>query len=221
MVVVRMAGVRRVLVCAMLVGGAVSYTSEGASREDEVGYEYLEEEDVIEEQLMEEDKARQDVEDGHLNEEKGEIFYDDTDEEANDEDTEIEEDTGVTAETVRVGVDLFKEWQEVYSSLPPHSAWNQQSPLSRRLAEEGRLAAIIAEMAGEQASAEEDGMAVVVEAVRRAEEEVRTVASTFCTGPVEECGEGERYRRIDGVCNNLGHPQVRRGGRSRRGVRSG
>ena len=32
---------------------------------------------------------------------------------------------------------------QVYDSLPPHSAWNQQSPLSRKLAKEGRLVAII------------------------------------------------------------------------------
>lgn len=204
-----MVAARLMLQCAMFIGGAISSTKEGGILEGgEVDYEYLEEEGVIEEKLTEEDRARQDEEkDRRLSVEKEEIFFDDGNE------TDIEIDTGVTAENVRMGLDLFKEWQEVYSSLPPHSAWNQQSPLSRRLAEEGRLVAIIAEMSGEQPAAEEGGTAVVVEAVRRAEEEeVRTVASSFCTQPVEECGEGERYRRIDGVCNNLGRPQVREGG---------
>ena len=36
-----------------------------------------------------------------------------------------------------------KATHQVYDSLPPHSAWNQQSPLSRKLAKEGRLVAII------------------------------------------------------------------------------
>ena len=35
------------------------------------------------------------------------------------------------------------QFSKVYDSLPPHSAWNQQSPLSRKLAKEGRLVAII------------------------------------------------------------------------------
>ena len=38
---------------------------------------------------------------------------------------------------------VAKATRQVYDSLPPHSAWNQQSPLSRKLAKEGRLVAII------------------------------------------------------------------------------
>ena len=38
---------------------------------------------------------------------------------------------------------VSKVIHQVYDSLPPHSAWNQQSPLSRKLAKEGRLVAII------------------------------------------------------------------------------
>ena len=87
------------------------------------------------------------------------------------------------------------------------SKWNQQSPLSRRLAEEGRLVSIIREMA-EQVEGEEGDLAVVVEAVRRVEEEERAVVSAFCGEEREECEEGERYRRVNGACNNLAGPQV-------------
>ena len=94
------------------------------------------------------------------------------------------------------------------------SKWNQQSPLSRRLAEEGRLVSIIREMA-EQVEGQEGDLAVVVEAVRRVEEEERAVVSAFCGEEREECEEGERYRRVNGACNNLAGPQVL-GGHSRR-----
>jgi hypothetical protein len=81
------------------------------------------------------------------------------------------------------------------------SKWNQQSPLSRRLAREGRLVSIIREMAGGGAG---DG-AVVVEAVRR--QEGRAAGAPFCTAEPVECGEETgRYRRIDGACNNLARP---------------
>merc|ERR1711936_207841 len=125
---------------------------------------------------------------------------------------EGEEDGEVTLESVRLGWDLFKEWQEVYDSLPPHSAWNQQSPLSRKLAKEGRLVAIIREMTGDN-GLNSDGD-VVIEAVRRAEEEeVRSLASTFCSGSPGECGSAERFRRIDGAYNNLARPQAGAAGR--------
>ena len=43
---------------------------------------------------------------------------------------------------------------------------------------------------------------------RRFFSQVRSLASTFCSGSPGDCGSAERFRRIDGACNNLARPQV-------------
>ena len=52
-----------------------------------------------------------------------------------------------------------------------------------------------------------------IETATKAKTQVRSIASTFCTGPTEDCGSSERYRRINGACNNLDRPQVGAAGR--------
>ena len=78
--------------------------------------------------------------------------------------------------------------------------------------------AIIREMAGEQ---EEGELEVVVEAVRRLQQEATSNTEelemeqeveakktvSFCGTEDLECGE-ERFRRLDGACNNLERPKV-------------
>ena len=44
--------------------------------------------------------------------------------------------------------------------------------------------------------------------VKRFFPQVRSLASTFCSGSPGDCGSAERFRRIDGACNNLARPQV-------------